>query len=172
MREKSASKQLHNGDVVAYKIGEECLYWTKFGEYVQQQATEDGWLDAEGRLTLTGFQAIISEQAMIQKRAESVAALTPKRHGFKGKIKIKIRGSNRKIFVHSAQRKTMSAFIKEIKALLAKINGKFIYFTEEGEGYRLVVRIPNEKGSATSCTLIGTVSDIKRELDGLIGQYD
>jgi len=155
---------------VPYKVGEECSYWLNFGEYVQRQATEDGLL-VDGKLTLAGLQAIVSEREMAKKRDEKTSAIKLKAQSKKGKTKAR-RISFKTRFSSKTKKQTRSGFVDEVKALLAKIGGKFVHFSQEGEVCRLVVRIPNEKGNTTSRTLSGAVSDIKRELDGLIEQYD
>ncbi len=58
----------------------------KFGEYVQQQATQDGML-VDGKLTLAGLQAIIFEREMAKKRDEKTSAIRLKAQSMKGKIK-------------------------------------------------------------------------------------
>ncbi len=191
MSDKPIPKQLQ-GDEVSCKVGEECLYWAKFGEYVQQQAIQEGWLDAQGRLTKEGFQVILSEEEGNKKRSDLVSAILATGHGSKGKAvsgNMKINGSKRKSFFskRSSVRKTkapsshkgvsgsnkgVAEFLRKAKILLAKINGELVYFGGEGENLHLVIRIPSENSHGTSHTLRGTFMDIKQEFGGIIDQYD
>ena len=158
----------------------------KYNEYVHQQAVEDGWLDAQGKLTPSGLQAIVSEQETTKKRQDSLGALISKSQSVKGKLKIS--GSRRKeLFcpspsshkslemysARSASKKTTAKILKAIKASLGKINVKFSHFMGEGEDCRLTIKIPNhKKDSTTSRTFRGTISDIKKEFDDFVKQYD
>lgn len=74
---------------VSYKVGEECRYWLKFGEYSNQQAIEEGWICAQGNLTQTGLQTIVFEQEKAKKRKELIMSLSPKARSLKGGIKLR-----------------------------------------------------------------------------------
>lgn len=93
MSKQSALKQDFAPDVL-YKVGEQCLYWLKFGEYTHQQAVEDHLLDAQGNLTPAGLQAIVSEREQAKERGNLLQSLKAKGHGKRRKIKVN--GSKRK----------------------------------------------------------------------------
>jgi hypothetical protein len=185
MNEKLPSNRSDDGSV-SYKIGDECPYWLESSEYVHQQAIKEGWLDMQGKLTVDGFQAIVSEQEIVKNRKDQLEALTSKNRSVRGKLKLS--GSSRKkLFfpsssshqnlemysARSASKKTTTKILKEIKAHLGKINAKFSHFMGEGEDCRLTIKIPNlKKDGTTSRTFRGTISDIKREFDDFVKQYD
>ena len=180
MSEQPVPKQPPVPDVL-YNVGEECNYWKKSGEYVQQQAVEDGLLDTQGRLTSTGLQVIVSEQENAQKREELARSLKPrKRRNLRSGIKIwgKMKTSSSPRYgmkTHPSLRTKQgvkSAFIVEVSTLLAKIDGKFVHFVGDGKNCRLVIRVPAEKSGTTSHTLKGSVSDIRRDLDMLIDEIE
>ena len=165
----------------SHEVGKECDYWKKFGEYIHQLAIDDGWLDAQGKLTPAGLQVIVSEQEGDKRRRELTKSLKPRVSNLKSRLKIN--GSHFKTSssfrsntgVSSALRTkhyTKSAFVDEVKALLAKINGKFVHLGDSGEQCRLVVRIPREKRGTTSHTFVGTLSDIRRELNALVDDIE
>ena len=169
MSKQQVSKQLVAPDVL-YKVGEECSHWLKFGDYVQQQAIEDGLLDG-GRLTSAGLQAIISEREMAKKRDEKTSAIKLEARSLKNRTKA--RGISFKTrFSSQTQKQTKSWFVVEVKALLAKIDGKFVHFTEDGENCRLVIRVSAERGGTTSHTFTGSVSDIRLGLGEFIDEIE
>ncbi len=157
----------------------------KSSEYVHQQAVEEGWLDAQGKLTVSGSQAIVSEQEVVKRRQDRLGALVSKSQKDK---RLKLSGSSRKeLFfpsssshknlemysARSASKKTTAKTLKEIKASIGKRNVKFSHFMGEGEDCRLTIKIPNhKKDGTTSHTFRGTISDIKREFDDFVKQYD
>lgn len=166
---------------VPYKLGEECDYWLKFGEYVHQQAISDGWLDAQGKLTPAGLQAIVSEQELNTHRAQHIKSLMAKGGGIKGKsqisgIRLKIShpppSGKRVSFAFKTRKNTKSEFVDEVKMYLSKVGGKFVHFSDKNDGYQLVIRIPNEKYGTTSQTFRGAISDIRRELLDFIGELE
>jgi hypothetical protein len=64
-------------------------------------------------------------------------------------------------------------FVAQVKILLAKINGEFVYFKrEESKICRLVIRVPNDKDSANSRTFTGKMVEIKRDFYSFLKQYD
>lgn len=68
---------------------------------------------------------------------------------------------------------TDDSFITQVKTVLAKINGEFVYFKrEESKVCRLVVRVPNDKDSTNSHTFSGKLVEVKRDFYSLIKQYD
>jgi len=147
----------------------------KFGGYIQQQAIDDGWLDMHDKLTQEGLQAIADDHKNNKQREDLVTTLMSK--GKTPKAKPKVSGSKPKTAIPSSSRGSMgvssalksrkgarSAFVGEVKALLSKMDGKFIHFSDDDEDPRLVIRIPNERGGTTSQTFRGTISEIRREL--------
>lgn len=175
---KQPTSSPHPIQDVPYKLGEECDYWLKSGEYVQQQAVSDGWLDAQGKLTSVGLQAIVSEQELNKHRAEHIRSLMTKGGGTKDKSQISgIRlktshppPSGKRVSPGFKTRKNTKAdFLDEVKMYLAKVQGKFVHFSDKAEGCQLVIRIPNEKYGTTSQTFSGTISDIRRDLLDFIG---
>lgn len=170
MSKQPVPKQLPAPDV-SYRVGEECSYWLKFGEYPHQQAIEEGWLDTQGKLTPAGLQAIVSEQEMIKKREELTSSIKLKARSLKGKTRGRGLGFKTR-FVTKTQKPTKSEFVVEVKTLLVKINGKFVYFAGDGENCRLVIRVPVEKNGTTSHTFNGSVSDIRRKLDAFIDEIE
>ena len=144
----------------------------EFGEYSHQQAIEDGWLDAQGRLTVAGLQAIVSEQERNKRRGELLKSL--KSGGGDGGLrtkKLRLRASSSSkpntgaSSAFRTQQRARLVFVNEVKALLSKIDGKFVHLSgEDSKDYRLVIRTPSEKGGTTSRTFAGTMSDILLEL--------
>ncbi len=164
MSKQSVSEQLLVPDV-PYKVGEECNYWLKFGDYVQQQAVEAEWL-VEGRLTPKGLQAIDSDREMVKKREEITRF---KAQSLKGKTQARgIRIRTR----FSQKQKVKSGFISEVKALLSKTEIGFIHFEEAGDNSRLRVKVPTERGGTTSKTFTGSESDIRRDLDEFLDEIE
>jgi len=162
----------------SYEVGKECGFWKKFGEYAHQQAISEGWLDAHGKLTPAGLLAIISEQESVGRREELARLSRPSRSGLRGKFKIKWlhpptssspRIGMRVTSGHKTRKDAKSAFIVEVKMLLSKISGTFVHYKDD----RLVVRIPSEKGvGTTSKSFIGSVSDIRRDLNKFLDEIE
>jgi len=151
MSKQLVPRQLPAQDL-PYKVGEECSYWLKFGEYVQQQAIADRLL-VEGKLTTAGLQAIISDRECAKKRNEIIGVIKLKAK----KIKLKTRFS-------SKTQKAKSGFEAEVKALLAKTEIGFVHFESAGDNSRLKIKVPTEKGGTTSKAFTGSESDIRRDL--------
>lgn len=176
MSNQPAPKQRLAVDV-SYLVGEECGYWRKFGEYSHQQAIAESWLDAQGKLTPTGLQAIVSEQAEIRKREELARSLKPRqrkilRSGIRIWGKMKTSSSPRRGMKTNSSLRTKkgvkSAFVIEVKTLLSKISVTFVHYKDD----RLVVRIPNTKGGTTSHTFVGTMSEIRQGLHDLTRELE
>ena len=161
-----------------HEVGKECDFWKKFGEYAHQQAINDGWLDAQEKLTPAGLQIIISEQELIKRREELTRSPKLKSGGLKGKFKIKWLhlpiSSSPRIGMKTkpsfrTKKHAKSEFVDEVKTLLSKISGTFVHYKDD----RLVVRIPSEKGvGTTSKSFTGSVSDIRRDLNKFLDEIE
>ncbi len=164
-----------------HEVGKECDYWKKFGEYAHQQATEEGWLDAHGKLTPPGLQAIVSEQESSQHRGELTKLLKPRASNSKDRFKI----NGLHIKTPSSPRRSMktppslrtkkgvrSAFVVEVKTLLSKTEIGFVHFQPAEENSQLKVRVPTERGGTTSRTFVGTMSEIRQGLYALTKEVE
>ena len=138
---------------VPFKVGEECDYWLKLGEYQQERAIADK-LIVDGKLTTAGLQAIDFDKEVAKKRVDLPMTLKPRTQELRLKTKF------------SAQKqKAKSGFEAEVKALLSKTEIGFINIEGTGGNKRLRVKVPTEKGGTTSRSFTGSESDIRRDLD-------
>ena len=145
---------------VPFKVGEECDYWLKMGEYQQEQAIQDKLL-VDGKLTPAGLQAIDFDRETVKKREELTMAIKPK----KQEIRLKTRFSAQK-------QKAKSGFEAEVKALISKTEIKFVHFTELGDSSELKLKVPTDRGGTTTQPFIGSVSDIRRELNEFLDEIE
>lgn len=145
---------------VPFKVGEECDYWLKMGEYQQQLAIQDKFI-VDGKLTTAGSQAIDFDLKTAKKREELTMAIKPR----KQEIRLKTRFSAQK-------QKAKSGFEAEVKALLSKTEIKFVHFTENGDDSLLKLKVPTDRGGTTTRPFAGSVSDIRRDLDAFLDEIE
>lgn len=146
---------------VPFKVGEECDYWLKLGEYQQLLAIQDELL-VDGKLTPAGLKAIDFDKELAKKRKELPGILEPRGQ----ELKLKTRFSAQK-------QKVKSAFEAEVKALISKTGVVgFVHFTEKGDKSELKLKVPTDRGGTTTRPFKGSVSDIRRELNNFLDEIE